>query len=695
MLNTSLWPWKSLKLSGSSLAKPIKQYDSFAQLKLSRVLLSSFHGWLLIVYQMATRLFALIIGIDSYRAGRIWDLNSCVEDAKRMKQYLVKGLNVPRDQICLLLDRQATKNSIEENFMAHLVNNAAIDKGDAIVIYFAGHGSVIPAPKGWFHSEEHPTPRNVEVLCPYDHDTKQAGGRVAGISDRSMRALIHELSQAKGNNITFIADCCFSPLQTRANTLNRSTTRWTPTVKAKPDDLYSGLWPSARGQPHTNDLGFYNAQTATHIFLAGCGPGDTASEGKDGGWFTSSFLRAVSEITLHRTSYVLLFDSLDQKMSSEGQRPVCLGMHKARIIFNAVPFTVDPRYIPVGLGDDTRPRIEAGAVHGIVKGSEFSLHLHNHRASRNPRIATAVVSEVHPTWSVGRVKCPMQSIPKICWAQITRWNNRPPFRVHLKTTLTSFCKWWKLRNTITAKVDGRPSKTGLNIVRVKDVRHADISLTVGLRNLAVETHDGGVAANGKRVVTIERRDPLDVIDDAARFQLHLHRRNPEYPLRELVSLELFRLDPVSWTREGINLLENGKAIIRYESGAIFSVIIRNNSDIDLWPYLFYMDPNRYGITSLYHPESSTATPPLLRHSHLEIGSGKPGSEALSFSLADHDRFDSGFLKLFFAPEPVAMHMIEQGPTLSSTAVKGTPPFCHDVPDRIWDTISACVQFLRH
>src|SRR5580765_971584 len=119
---------------------------------------------------MSTRIFALIIGIDNYKSGGIWNLHGCVDDAKKVKNWLTDNLNVPKDQICLLLDKQATKNNIEECFMQHLVANPCIEKGDAILIYFAGHGSSLRCPIDWHQKGSKPAA--VQLLCPYDHDTK-------------------------------------------------------------------------------------------------------------------------------------------------------------------------------------------------------------------------------------------------------------------------------------------------------------------------------------------------------------------------------------------------------------------------------------------------------------------------------------------------------------------------------------------
>jgi len=98
---------------------------------------------------MMPRVFALLIGVDDYKSGRIWNLEACAHDALLMKQWLVQDLQVPKENIALLLNQEATKRRIEDTFMSHLVNNPAIAEGDALIVYFAGHGSTLRAPPDW------------------------------------------------------------------------------------------------------------------------------------------------------------------------------------------------------------------------------------------------------------------------------------------------------------------------------------------------------------------------------------------------------------------------------------------------------------------------------------------------------------------------------------------------------------------
>ncbi|EEB91742.1 hypothetical protein MPER_09853, partial [Moniliophthora perniciosa FA553] len=177
---------------------------------------------------MPTRLFAVIVGIDQYKSGDTWNLQSCVDDAKRMRRWLRDDLGVPREHNPPLLDEQASKQNIETELVNHLLRNDAIERGDAIFIYFACHGSTMKAPSEWFMSK---LGRNsVEVLCSYDHDTRHSEGRVAGISARSMNGFLHQLASVKGDNITLMIDSCFCPPDGRSR--ERQSTRWTSTNKA-------------------------------------------------------------------------------------------------------------------------------------------------------------------------------------------------------------------------------------------------------------------------------------------------------------------------------------------------------------------------------------------------------------------------------------------------------------------------------
>lgn len=334
---------------------------------------------------------------------------------------------MPKDQICTLLDKHATRENIEKSFLRHLVHNENIQRGDAIVIYFAGHGSTVPAPASWFH--EGSVGGTAEVLCSYDFG--QRG--VVGISDRSLQSMLEELSAAKGDNIAVILDSCFAPLQSPSNIRDRRHTRWTPSEKVTSEDLLTGLWPAADKQAYPRGVGFRNTGNSAYTLLAACSPGEKAVEGKDGGKFTSAFLETARETPLHSASYVSLLKHIRPKIG-EGQRPLFAGANAKRPVFDAVPFLPDQAYFQTDpVHDPKMLRIGLGAVHGVVEGTEFSVHVHNYRGSCNPPIAHVSVTDVYPTWSFSYTS---HSVPSGCWAQIKRWNNRGGFRIQSKRSFS-------------------------------------------------------------------------------------------------------------------------------------------------------------------------------------------------------------------------------------------------------------------
>ncbi|KAG7447858.1 uncharacterized protein BT62DRAFT_843013, partial [Guyanagaster necrorhizus] len=158
----------------------------------------------------ASRFWAVIIGIDGYKR---YPLGSCVADALLMKTYLEKDLKVPINHIQLLLGRKhmpSNDPSIPShdnimNMLCSLISNPNIKKGDNIVIFFAGDGSS-------YTSSEYPR----DALCPINRDIVDVSGhKIPDISDQEINTILYEISQAKGNQITIILDCCHSASITR------------------------------------------------------------------------------------------------------------------------------------------------------------------------------------------------------------------------------------------------------------------------------------------------------------------------------------------------------------------------------------------------------------------------------------------------------------------------------------------------
>jgi len=154
-------------------------------------------------------MFGLFISIDDYKCQAIPKLRGCKRDAQSLKDVLSHKFHVPPNNFFLLADKRATRRAIIiDGFQNHLINNGYIQRGDAIVIFYAGHGSQTDAPNGWVADGG-----KVETICPYDERSKGKDGKeIFGIPDRTIGGLLRSLATAKGDNIVRGTRCSFSPL---------------------------------------------------------------------------------------------------------------------------------------------------------------------------------------------------------------------------------------------------------------------------------------------------------------------------------------------------------------------------------------------------------------------------------------------------------------------------------------------------
>ncbi|PPR07707.1 hypothetical protein CVT26_003730 [Gymnopilus dilepis] len=600
---------------------------------------------------MSNRIFALLVGVSRYQSPTIANLWSCAEDAKTMRTWLLDNFHVPREHICLLEDRKATRQNMEDTFMRHLVNNSAIERGDAIIFYFAGHGSCLPAPAGWFTCDE--PGELVQVICAQDFDSKESLGWNAGISDRSFNALLQDLILVKGDNVTVILDCCFSPSEQRIHKSSVRLSRWTKAMRATSDDLYRGLWVGARGKAYSSKFGFFDP-TSSHTVLAASAP---ALEQRSGGHFTSSFQGAVARLPLHRTSYAQFIDYLGKEVGD----------------LNEFRCTA---------------KMNVGAIHGVTVGTEMSLHLHNHWFSFNPPFAHCTATDVGSTCTSARYNSPTSDIPQSCWAKVVKWNNSPPLRVCLKASLASFLHPTDLAGALSIKSGVGISTSGVKVLRVKRENMAELSLGLHHKILCVE-HAKILSHMERNVFEIANKPVAQGIDDATQFRFHLMRRNDKGPLHNLVDLKIY----VVGISASIEVRGNGVAIIPYQKGDTYRIKLRNNSSLHLWPYLVYMDPRCHGISVLHSPDVFGEKAPLPSLEVLDIGPEK--LQLISSDLFGLRSVKSVYLKLFLSSVPVDLKLLEQNSVLQNLSEESKSPIIFDLPpdETVWDTALASLIFV--
>ncbi|KAJ6463689.1 caspase domain-containing protein [Mycena vitilis] len=612
--------------------------------------------------------FALIIGIDQYQDHYTFPhLRGAVNDARAFKKYLLdspddRGLHVPPDNICCLENGEATREGILSAFKSRLLNNEKIpDHGEAtMILFFAGHGNRSEAPMNLMARD-----RKVEVICPVDEGTID-GKDVYAIPDYVLGWLLSHLAAKKGSNITVIVDSCHS------GGLGRDVGR-----------ARAGVKPS-RGIPPTLDLdllpGKLDAlacrlrnEAAGFVLLAACSARETAREVEDKGTsrgrFTANLLSLLRWANIKKTTYADLISKLPVW---DGQTPHCGGNRTNRLIFDGNYPATGRSSFPLIPTDpkESKPNsshmfsVPIGCLVGVIAGTEFAAYSANNEflctfVAQSVKVAEAIVTgkidpgELYPV-----------NIPRWSRVRVSDWQNIDMIlHVHTPEGFPYTADLFP-----AARIDSppcfiqEPLETADVVVRAEDDKIVIVPRTETLRKC--QTISRFTLADPKQL-------PL-VFDGVAHFNYFLDRHNKEDPLVG-VTLELHRLRGKMPVREpdksfGVdgNLVEDGAVQFMQEDGAVYGFTIRNKSPVDLFPYLFYFDPEDYTIQNWYKPEGRHTMAPLeAAEGRVTVGMG--GETAFEFELPPGQHSSSGYLKLFVTRDFVDFDWVEQ--TLSPFSPK--------------------------
>ena len=143
---------------------------------------------------------ALIIGIREYTDPSLPKLPCAAEDAKGVAETLIQQLGFDPNDVRLLLDKEATRDAIEEAIKDWAGDRKRIGENDLFVFMFAGHGLTRDAggkPRG--------------MLAPVDAKTNSPTEPIwSGFVPMSDLEQASEYIPAK--HALFILDCCFGGL---------------------------------------------------------------------------------------------------------------------------------------------------------------------------------------------------------------------------------------------------------------------------------------------------------------------------------------------------------------------------------------------------------------------------------------------------------------------------------------------------
>lgn len=152
------------------------------------------------------RRLALVVGVGKYKNAKVPGLIGPPNDARNMYELLTgpKGYGFPKENVCLLLDEQATMAKFREAFDKVLVERAK--PGDVAVLFFAGHGSQTRDKNG-------DEPDNLDETFLLS-DSRTAGQ--GDLIDDEFNGMLAKLHQ-KTTHVTVITDSCNSGTSMRGD----------------------------------------------------------------------------------------------------------------------------------------------------------------------------------------------------------------------------------------------------------------------------------------------------------------------------------------------------------------------------------------------------------------------------------------------------------------------------------------------
>ncbi|MET7468208.1 caspase family protein [Micromonospora sp. NPDC005686] len=152
-------------------------------------------------------LYALLVGINSYRTPDLSRLFGCLNDVGRVEQLLDARFGSGSETRPLtLLNEQATRAAVVSAFREHL---GQAGPGDTALFWFSGHGSLSRLPPELWHRE--PSGWCQTLVC---HDSRADGTETPDLLDCELRVLISEVA-ARGAHVAVVLDSCHSAGATR------------------------------------------------------------------------------------------------------------------------------------------------------------------------------------------------------------------------------------------------------------------------------------------------------------------------------------------------------------------------------------------------------------------------------------------------------------------------------------------------
>lgn len=662
--------------------------------------------------KLSSKVYALIIGINSYSnlGPKAQNLTGAVADADAMAEFLIEDLKVPSDHITNLRNESATREAII-NAIMDLSKDTRIEKGNPIVIYFAGHGGEANVSDRW---KAITGADKIQAICPYDQGEEKSNKKVYPIPDRTIRALVNSLSREKGDNISLIFDSCHSASANRQRSDGPTTevrtfrARGAEITMEIPDDIdlefitnEEDKRPGAGGSRGT--LPLFTDQ-ASHVFLAACGSKDFAWEEGNRGLFTTTLLATIRANDVDNITYENLLAALPRLPYD--QSPHCSGSHKSRILFNACVPTRRVKFRPVEKDDEGNWVLQAGASSGVMYDSVWALHEAPTEKSVSLGTLCASMPKTSTTLLESKGTYEIASVPdetKRLFARQVQAGVGHEMKVfytpeaerllHPTNTMNRAIpgSWNTIDEADTATNEFRHVivQTQEEADMVVDVYREDPGpvpeITFTMRESPEEIYPLPLLT--KRVSA--KRDEVDaVLSKAAGWNWTLKYENPSAVTDPIVSLQFLKLrespdGPIK--RPFVDLNEDGvvRIHIKPNEEPEYGIRLTNLIDRELHVRVLYFDVPNFAILELGPQVTANGRKDaeIPKKGEYLIGDTADGGQSMTFGIAEPGKVETGFIKVVWSTAPFELDTgKERRPIVKDTRGKELP--------EVWGTLVA-------
>lgn len=297
---------------------------------------------------------ALIIGVGQYINPNIPDLPGPPEDAKRFYQLLTgsQGYGFPKENVCMLLDANATAENFKNKFTTALIDRAHAN--DEVVVYYAGHGSQTKD-------------KNGDEQDNWDETLVFHNSRTNGIKDfvdDEVDSLLTKLHK-KTQHITVFLDSCNSGTAMRGDKTFLS--RYVPPEQERLTDSSA-----TNNSIPAKKTGWVSGSLPGVVIFTAASDGTSALERNARGIFTDAVISTLGQINAKQITYAQAARQIRPLVKAESYQIPYFQGDLQRSIFSGLKRNHPLSWEII----EVEPQLKLGGfpLPGIGKGAEFRVY---------------------------------------------------------------------------------------------------------------------------------------------------------------------------------------------------------------------------------------------------------------------------------------------------------------------------------